>query len=135
MDINNLALSSDTSFLHLKHPLTDEPLVDGKDEDGKDKKVGIHLYGSASKQYRDAIRAMQNRQIKRGNKKATAAEITEEGVTLLVAVSDTADNLVVDGQKIGSPGSFRDLYENPKFSWLREQVDAAVGDISNFLSQ
>lgn len=132
MDIKSLALKKDTFPLQLRHPGDDTPLFDDED---KKKPVRIHLFGTASKEYRDAVRAMQNRQLKRGSKKATAAEIQEEGVQLLVAISESAENLEVDGQKIGTPGSFRDLYENPEYSWLREQVDAAVGDISNFLAQ
>lgn len=129
-NLKSLALKKDTFPLQLRNPVDDTPLAD--DEGNK---VIINVYGTASKEYRDAVRAMQNRQLKRGNKKATAAEIQEEGVELLVAVSESAENLELDGQPVSSPASFRTLYSNPEYSWVREQVDAAVGDIGNFLSQ
>lgn len=130
-NLKTRALKKDTFPLQLRDPLDDTPLVDP--DTGKP--VIIHVFGTASKEYRDAVRAMQGRQLKRGNKKATVAEIQEEGVELLVAVSESAENLELDGGPVGSPASFRTLYSSPEYSWVREQVDAAVGDITNFLSQ
>lgn len=129
-NLKTVALKKDTFPLQLVHPATSEPLVD--DEGNK---VIINVYGTASKEYRDAVRAMQNRALKRGKKQATVAEIQEEGVELLVAVSESAENLELDGQPVSSPASFRSLYSNPEYSWVREQVDAAVGEVANFLAQ
>lgn len=130
-NLKTLALKKDTFPLQLRSPLNDEPLVDDAG-----KKVIINVFGTASKEYRDAMRAMQARQLKRPKgKTATVAEIHEEGVELLVAVSESAENLELDGQPVSSPASFRALYANPEYSWVREQVDAAVAEVANFLEQ
>lgn len=129
-NLKTVALKKDTFPLQLAHPVSGEPLVD--DEGNK---VVINVFGTASKEYRDAVRAMQTRALKRGKKTASVAEIQEEGVELLVAVSESAQNLELDGQSVGSPASFRNLYSNPEYSWVREQVDAAVGEVANFLAQ
>jgi len=130
-DLSSLALK-DTTNLQLRHPVSDELLWADKDEE---KPVAISLYGTSSKQYRNAINAMQNRALKRGKKQPKAEEIREEGIELLVACSDKAVNLTHNGKAVETPESFRALYSDPAYSWLKEQVDAGLGDTSNFLGQ
>lgn len=129
--LDSLALKQDTVALHLKHPVTDELLyADAKEE----KPVQIMIYGTSSKQYRNAVSAMQNRALKRGNKKPVSADdMREESVRLLVACSDKAVNLSYKDAPIDSAAAFDALYSDPSFSWLKDQVDAGLGDVSNFL--
>lgn len=128
-NLNTLAVP-ETTELHLVHPVTQELLyADAKQE----KPVVVVLYGTSSRKYRAAVSAMQNRQLKRGKKQATAEEMNQEGVELLVACSDKALNLELDGAAVDTPESFRKLYSDPAYSWLREQVDGALADITNFL--
>lgn len=131
-DISKLSLKTTTTAVQLRHPVTDELLFA---DDEKSKPVTISVYGTASKEYRNAVSAMQNRQIKRGKKLASAEVIKEEGIELLVAVTDTSSNLEYNGKPVTTSAQFRDLYEDAAYSWLREQVDAAVGDTASFLSQ
>lgn len=133
-DLNTLALK-DTYTLQLLHPVTREPLF--ADGETAKKPVEIELYGSASKQYRNAVKAMQNRQLKRKLKKvdAKAEELIQEGIDLLVACSAGANNLDIAGRPVGDEASFRALYADPKLSWVKDQVDEAVGDVANFLEQ
>lgn len=131
-DIFALALK-DTFTLKLKHPVTLEPLLVDGDED---KPVAIELYGTASKQYCNAISAMQTRALRRQAKKEkpTADQIKEESISLLVACSAGSQNLSVDGvEHAGDAYSFKSLYADPRFSWIKDQVDEALGDIGNFL--
>lgn len=130
-DITSMALAPDYE-LHLKHPVTGEKLYADKDE--KDPVV-VMLYGSASKQYRNAVTAMQTRQMRRDQKKekANAEIINEEGVELLVACSAGSKNLSIEGKAVTSAEDFRKLYSDPKLSWVRAQVDAAIADVGNFL--
>jgi len=130
-DLNSLSLK-DTVELQLRHPVTDELLF--ADEE-KTKPVAIVLYGTSSKQYRNAITAMQNRALKRGKKQPTAEAMREEGVELLVACSEKAINLSYKGAAVDNDAAFRELYSDPSFSWLKDQVDAGLGDTSNFLNQ
>jgi hypothetical protein len=128
-NLNSLALR-DTTALKLRHPVTDEVLAD---DEGNE--VIVHLYGPASKQYRNTIAAMQNRAIKRGGKKATAQELRDEAINLLVACSDRIDNLEYNGKPVDTEAAFRTLYSDPSMEWIKGQVDAALGDVAAFLEQ
>lgn len=129
-DLSTLA-TKDTTELHLRHPVTEELLYA---DEAKKKPVTITLYGSSSKQYRNAVNAMQNRQLKRGKKQLTAEQMREEGIALLVACSDKATNLELrKGVPVDSDAAFRELYSDDKFGWLKDQVDEAVGTVANFL--
>lgn len=128
-NLDTLALK-DTVSLQLKHPVTDELLFVDKEET---KPVQIVIYGTSSKQYRNAVTAMQNRALKRGKKPATIDEMKEESIKLLVACSEKAVNLTYKGEAIDSAAAFYDLYSDPSFSWLKDQVDSGLGDVSNFL--
>lgn len=132
-DINALALK-DTFNLHLVHPTTGDKLYASADES---KPVEIVLYGTSSKQYRSAVSAMQNRQLRRQAKKEKpSAEIfREEGVNLLVACGAGANNLAVDGEPVGTPETFRKLFSDPRFSWVKDQADEALGEVGNFLTE
>lgn len=129
--LDSLALKETTEF-QLRHPVTDEPLWADKEQT---KPVAISLYGTSSKQYRNAITAMQNRQLRRGKKAVTAEALKDESVSLLVACSDAGVNLTYDNAPLNSADAFRALYSDPKFSWIKDQVDNALGDPSNFLDQ
>lgn len=129
-NLDSLALKTESILVELRHPVTDEPLLTDKKE-----KVGIYVYGTASEQYRDAVSAMQRRALARGKKQVSVEVMKDEAVALLVAVSEKALNLEYAGKPVNSPESFRSLYADPQFSWLKEQVDTAVGETANFLAQ
>jgi hypothetical protein len=131
-DLNTLALK-DTVELQLRHPVSDEALF--ADEAGK-LPVSIVLFGTSSKQYRNAVTAMQNRQIKRGNKKPVSAEVMrDEGIALLVSCSSKALNFEYNGAPVDSDEAFRSLYGDASFGWIKDQVDAALGDASLFIKE
>lgn len=131
-DISTLALK-ETFVLHLKHPVTNEALLVGGDED---KPVTISLYGTASKQYRNALTGLQSRQLRRQTKKerGTPEQIREEQLNLLVACSAGSENLSYQGEAVNDEIAFRKLYSDPTLSWIKDQVDEALGDQSNFLT-
>lgn len=132
-DISTLALSADHS-LHLRHPVSGDKLYADKDEK---EAVEVLLYGTASKQYRNAVSAMQTRQLRRNAKKEkpSADVMNEEAVELLVACSAGSKNLSLDGKAVTSADDFRKLYSDPRYSWLRAQVDEALGEVGNFLTE
>lgn len=132
-NLDTLALSP-TASLHLTHPVSGEYLY--ADGDKQKKPVTVDLYGTSSKEYRQAILALQNRALarERTKKKATAEQMKEEGVGLLVACSEKINNLDYNGAPVTTPEAFRSLYSDPKFSWLREQCDAFLGDNAGFLT-
>ena len=128
-NLDTLSLK-DTVSLQLRHPVSEELLFA---DEAKTKPVEIELHGTSSKEYRNAITAMQNRALKRGKKQASAEVMKEEGIELLVACSAKAKNFSYGGKPVGDDEAFRTLYGDAKFSWLKEQVDAGLGDVSNFL--
>jgi hypothetical protein len=101
------------------------------------KPVVVNLYGKASKQYQRAIEAMQTRALRRQAKKETIKpeELQKESLDMLKACSESAVNLAVDGVDVKTADELRAVYADPRFSWLRDQVDEAIGDQSNFLTQ
>ena len=101
--------------------------------DEKEGPVSITLHGTSSKNYRGAITAMQNRALKRGKKQATAEVMREESVELLTACSERGINFEYKGKPLLGASDFRELYSDPAFSWLKEQVDAALGNTENFM--
>lgn len=129
-NLNDLSMK-DTTELQLRHPVTDELLYA---DEAKKKPVVIVLFGTGSKQYRNAITAMQNRALKRGKKQASAEVMREESIELLVACSDRAINLEYNEAPVDNDAAFRSLYSDPAFGWLKDQVDSGLGDASNFLT-
>jgi len=130
-NLDSLALKTEAVLHVLKHPVTEEDLVDEKGE-----KVGIYIFGTASKEYRNAINAMQNRHMKRNGKKPSAEVVREEAIELTVAVSEKAtDNLTYKGKPLNTPAAFRELYNDPQFGWIKSQMDEAVGNVEAFLDQ
>jgi DNA-directed RNA polymerase subunit F len=132
-DLSSLALK-ETFVLQLKHPVDGTPLFADKE---MKKPVVVNLYGKASKQYQRAIEAMQTRALRRQAKKETIKpeELQKESLDMLKACSESATNLAVDGVDVKTADELRAVYADPRFSWLRDQVDEAIGDQSNFLTQ
>lgn len=131
--INNAPKFKDTYTLHLKDVLTDEPLYEDAEQTIP---VTVTIYGKSSKQYRGAINAMQNRELRRRAKKetATAEQVQAEAVDLLVACSADS-SLELDGELVNNKDAFKKLYSNPEFGWIRDQVDAALAEDANFLTK
>lgn len=128
-NLDTLALV-ETSELHLTHPATGEHLY--ADEDKK-QPVKIIIHGLGSKVYRNAITAMQNRAIKRKGKSATAEQLREEGIDMLVKCSEKAVNLNYRGKPLDNSEAFRSLYLDDSFAWLKSQVDEFLGENANFM--
>ncbi len=128
-DLNTLELSDQAFDLRLTHPSNGLPL--GTDAEP----VVISIYGTASDVYRDAVSALQLKQIKRGKKQATPAETKADTVALIVACTAGCKNLKVDGKVPSSAADFTSMYNNLKFSWVLEQVAGGLTDPANFLAQ
>lgn len=128
-NIESLAVK-ETTDLQVRHPVTDEPLF--ADEDKK-KPVAAVIYGTGSKQYRNAITAMQNRSLKRKGKQVSAEVMREEGIELLVACTDKILNMSYKDAPVDTDAALREFYSDPAFGWFKDQVDAGLGDVSNFL--
>lgn len=132
-NLNKAPTFKDTYVLQLKDAITGEPLFE---DDKQQVPVTITLFGKSSMRYRNAVNAMQNRELRRRAKKdsATAEQMQKESTDLLVACSATS-TLELDGELVDNKAAFEKLYSNTELSWIRDQVDAALGDDSNFLAK
>jgi hypothetical protein len=118
--------AAETGFeLVLRNAVTDEPLP------GK-----IRLLGADSQTYKDKAKAILRPQLERLNRgrrmRRSLEDIEAEALELLVAATQGWSGMTLDGAEFPfSADNARWLYQNRK--WIREQVDAAVGDRANFL--
>lgn len=123
--LNPATAAEKPSFLHLEHPATGEKLY----TDGGEK-IGIDLLGSDAASFQNARRRWQNQQMSRRNgRKPSVQEVEDASIEWLVAVTVKMHNVVIDGEEKSAKQSDSVYRENP---WIREQVDAFVGDRANF---
>jgi hypothetical protein len=127
-DVKSLAIK-DSTVIQLINPFTQEPLF--ADAEGK-KPVTITVASQGSREYRLAVNAMINRDIKRGNKKKTAEESRAEGVELLVAICLDSENLMYDGEPVKSDAQFRALLSDDKLGFIKTQIDETLGNVESF---
>lgn len=122
--------------LQLKHPGTRAVL---KDADGEP--LVIHVVGKHSDSYVKKSHALSNARFKRmrGGPHMTSEESEQEGIVLLTAcVQSISENLDLDGSGSpvpNTPEGIRRLLSDPRFRWVREQVDEFVGELGNFLPE
>lgn len=125
--------SEDGAEFALKDPATKRPI---KGDDGEN--VIFHVIGKHSETYIKAQTRITNRRLKevRGRgPQSSAEELEDEAIELLsVAVVSWTNNFKVDALQLEcTPVNVRRLLSDPRFRWIREQVDEFVGDIANFL--
>jgi len=133
MDLMNIGTTKDTTAVTLYNPINSEILTnDDKSE------MTITIHGPYSKKYKSISHAQQNRRLMKaqrtgGKMNLTAEEIEASALDLLVKC--------VDGWKITLGGDtpkcteskVREVFET--LPWVREQVDAALGDAQAFLDK
>lgn len=128
-DAKSLSIS-ESAIIHLTHPATGEKLY----ADEKQKQpVTVTVASTSSREYRLAVNAMHNRAIKRGNKKLTAEQQKEESVELLVACCLDSENLAVGGEAVKTDAGFRELLGDDALSWIKQQIDEALGTVELFI--
>lgn len=120
----------DTTVLHLVDPVSDAKLYD---EDGA--AVTITIYGKASKQYRDALAALNRKNIARKGKPQAFETNVEDNVEILVSISKTSNLALGDGTPVTSPSAFKALYNDPGLYWIKDQVQATLEDTAAFLQK
>jgi hypothetical protein len=111
--------------LTLRHPKTDAELP-----------WQVMLLGADSEAYKDRAREFARARAARFTKlrkmQISPEELEAEAIELLVVATTGWQGMTRDGQPFEySNDNARELYR--KYPWIREQVDAAVGDRANFL--
>lgn len=122
--------------LIIEHPVTGKPIGDIDQKTGALVKVlKIKLAGKDSDVHKAQSRKMLNRRLNnqktRRNSAMTVEELEEEGLGMLVACTLGWENVELEGKELPfSAENARMVYT--KFPWIREQVDAFIGERENF---
>jgi hypothetical protein len=128
MDLATLDASTEGAIMTVRHPATDEVLLDDKGNP-----ITITLVGIDHPTYRKAQRQALDRRLAKGNRsKLTAAGIEEDSIDVAVRCTTAWSGITVDGKALPcSAENARTVYK--RLPWLFEQVDKFVGDRANFL--
>lgn len=115
IDIKQFAIQQ-TADVVIKHPVTGEPLTDGK------KTATVKILSRATPTYRKAaiayVEAIRAEGATDEQKEEAANTFIKTAVLGFSNIDATAEDVT-----------------KPEFMWLREQIDAALGDLSLFLPQ
>ena len=133
MDLMNIGTTKETKDVTLYNPVNSEILTN---EDSSEMTITIH--GPYSKKYKTISHAQQNRRLMKaqrtgGKLNLTAEEIEASALDLLVKCVD-GWNITLSGEMPECKESkVREVFE--ALPWVREQVDAALGDAQAFLDK
>lgn len=125
--------TTETSFLHLKHPGTEEPLYVGT---GGDKQpVGITFHAPGTDGYEAASKKRTNRSLVRSKRKVdlNADLLRADTVDFLAEVTQSFSHLAYPpAADATGTDLFKALYGDRKFGWVVEQANTHLGDWASF---
>ena len=124
MKIEKIAFN-DTAEMVIEHPVTGEPL-----DDGKGGHQTITLFGIQSQQYRKACHDNLNNSMSKRSKKLSAEQAEDNAAQLLSACTKSF-NRVDFGDGTIDTKSAKETYL--AHAWLINQVDDFVADNKSFL--
>jgi len=133
MDLMNIGTTKETTDVTLYNPVNSEILTN---EDRSE--MTITVYGPYSKKYKTISHAQQNRRLMKaqrtgGKLNLTAEEIEASALDLLVKCV-SGWNITLSGEQPDcTEAKVREVFE--ALPWVREQVDAALGDAQAFLDK
>lgn len=131
MDLSNIklrTLADNGIDVHIYHPGTKEPLYDDKENP-----MIIRVAGSDSAIFKTALNA-RIRQAALNKKKKEDVNIEDmerKGAELIAKATLGWQNIQFDGKHL--PFSYQaalNLYSDPEWSWIKDQLDAAMADRS-----
>jgi hypothetical protein len=128
-ELSEIALQEEAT-VHLTNPKTGALIYA---DVAQTQPVQIVVRGTASAAYRRAVDAMLKKAAKRGKREPTSDEIREQSVEFLVALSVRGDNITYKGEELNSPEVFRKLYADDSLSFIRDQINEAIGSVDLFL--
>lgn len=133
MDLLNIGKTKETTEVNLYNPVTSEVLTN---EDGSEMTITVH--GPYSKKYKAISHAQQNRRLQKaqrtgGKLNLSAEEIEAAALDLMVKCVEDWNITLGGEQPKCTEAAVRDLFTT--LPWVREQVDAALGDAQAFLDK
>lgn len=127
MNIDDIVFS-DATDLHLRHPVSDEPLYTA---DGSPMTIRV---GSRDTQaYKDVMTRWQNDRLRRGDRKLTAEMVRANVLDQLAAITLGWNLEGKDGPIPCTPDTARRLYQDK--TWIRDQVENCFSDLGRFLGE
>jgi hypothetical protein len=132
-DLLNIGKTKETTDVVLYNPVNSEILTN---EDGSEMTITIH--GPYSKRYKSISHAQQNRRLQKaqrtgGKLNLSAEEIESSALDLLVKCVDAWTITLGGEQPTCTETKVREVFTD--LPWVREQVDAALGDAQAFLGK
>lgn len=124
-------------FVQFRNPANNAPVflkkeVDGKPVDDREKPVGIKIYGPGSHESRSADAVMTQElidaKLKKGNAELMQRLTTEKLARLSIAFVNFEHNGKSEGFEM-----FRDFYNEPGYSYLRDQIEEGQAEVADFL--
>jgi len=131
MDLKELKPQSDTITVELKHPSTEEPLLNLDDSP-----MTITVWAAHSKEYKAVIHEAANKRLKKAAKNKnkqvdmTIEEIEQQGLDLAVSVIKDWNITYGEDQPKFSRSLAEEIYK--ELFWVREQVDEAIESVDVF---
>jgi hypothetical protein len=124
------------TFVHLDSPATGEPMYD---DDGVTP-FGIGIIGGDSGKVSDELRAIADRRLERiqRNRSIVTNSLVgrQEDINTMAAATTHWHLPPVDGEVlVCSEVSARKLYADPRFPWIMEQLEKAIGDRKRFFKR
>ena len=116
---------NDTAEMVIEHPVTGEPLADGKGGNQT-----ITLFGIQSQQYRKAKHDNLNNRLNKRSKTVAAEQAEDDAAELLAACTKSFNRVDFGGGPIDTK-SAKETYL--AHAWLINQVDEFVADNKSFL--
>ena len=133
MDLMNIGTTKETTDVVLYNPVNSEILIN---DDNSEMTITVH--GPYSSKYKAISHNQQNRRLMKaqrtgGKLNLTAEEIEASALDLLVKCVD-GWNITLGGETPDcTEAQVREVFE--ALPWVREQVDAALGDAQAFLDK
>jgi hypothetical protein len=133
MSLDALAIDvTQTVKVPLLNPKTRQPIRDTKGNEAY-----IELVSLDSPDVLAVQKAAINKRLKvRGRATVTADEIEAERAETLIAATKAWNLISLDGQPLNvelTAVTARTVYTDPRFAWIREQVNEALDDRATFL--
>jgi len=120
MDLLNL-LPSDNAAITLKHPVSKNELEG----------MTISVSGHDSAAFKNAIKERAKAQMSRKSAEIDFSTNDKEAIELLAKCTVGWSGITEGSKEL--PFTFANaVYIYAKYNWIREQIDAAIGDRSNF---
>ena len=114
-------------------------LVNALDEKQYDPDTGLpaelELYGKASKQYSQALSTLNRKRIQRKGKEQPFNVNDEDGAAFLASLTKAAHNFDLGNGPLTTVADFKALYMDKSLFFIRDAVNTALEDNSNFLAK